>query len=291
MQVSLTALNAFAVAARHLSFKAAAEELHLTPTAVSHQIRALEKRLGHRLFDRRVRQVALTAEGEELAHTIVPAFKVIDGAVSKLMQQEGRDTVTLGAGPFFAARWLVPHLGDFWRDNPQIDLRLHHSPLAVHMQMERYDLAVAWGRGNWPGLQIHQLIGLTVSPVHAPGVDFLPTRGLTTDDILELPLLHHRDQAGWHRWLDLAGVEAPDLLPGAVFEDANLLLQAVVEGHGMALGYFPFLDEDVATGRLVRPWSLAPVADESYYLIYQQAVASRPAVADVRDWLIDATGS
>ena len=137
MSVSLTSLRAFETAARHMSFKAAANELNLSPTAISHQIRSLEKTMGHRLFNRQVRKVTLTAEGNKLAQTLIPAFKAINEAVQKLQGQTDRHTVTLGAGPIFSSRWLAPKLELLWRQNPDIDLRLHHSPLPVHRIVKR----------------------------------------------------------------------------------------------------------------------------------------------------------
>src|SRR5210317_1130545 len=118
MATSLTALRAFETAARHLSFKQAANELNLSATAISHQVRSLEQALGHALFYRQVRRVTLTIEGEELMRTLTPAFQSINAAVDKLQQRTGRHTVTLGAGPIFGARWLAPRLGQFWQQNP-----------------------------------------------------------------------------------------------------------------------------------------------------------------------------
>ncbi|MGI9290387.1 MAG: LysR family transcriptional regulator, partial [Gammaproteobacteria bacterium] len=167
MSISLVALRAFEAAARHMSFKAAAAELNLSATAISHQVRSLEKTMGHQLFNRQVRKVTLTAEGEELARTLTPAFQSINAAIQKLQSQTGRHTVTLGAGPIFSARWLAPRLGLFWRQNPDIDLRLHHSPLPVHQQMASYDMAVAWGTDNWQELQADPLLSVHVTPVYA----------------------------------------------------------------------------------------------------------------------------
>lgn len=286
----MTALHTFAAAARHLSFKRAAEALNLTPTAVSHQVRALEDRLGHRLFDRRVRQVSLTLEGEELARAVLPAFETIDHAVARLVTRPDRKTVTLGAGPIFASHWLAPRLGEFWRANPKIDLRLHHSPLPVHQQMERYDLAIAWGVGDWPGLEADPLMRVTVSPVVSPAWSDAMQSPIRPEDLPNLPLLHQADHAGWRQWLEAAGVAVDGDLSGTIFEDANVLLQAALEGQGIALGVLPLVADEISTGRLVRPWGLEVEPAQAYFLIHRPGVLERDSVARVRDWLVTTAG-
>lgn len=286
MTATFTALKAFETAARHLSFKAAAEELNLSPTAISHQVRALETALGHRLFHRQVRQVALTAEGEELVRTLTPAFQSIQDVVDKLQGRAGRHTVTLGTGPIFGARWLAPRLGKFWQQNPDIDLRLHHSPLPVHQQMARYDMAVAWGMGDWRGLAADPLLRVHVTPVYAPGAAFVRKTIKDADDLLALPLLHHRDHGGWRQWLEARQGQSPKELPGIIFEDANVLLQAALEGQGIALGFLPLISDEISSGRLVRPWEESVEPLEAYYLLYQQKSLTRDPVSRVRKWLL-----
>lgn len=283
---SLTALRAFEVAARRLSFKAAADELNLSATAISHQVRSLEKALGHQLFYRQVRKVSLTTEGEELARTLTPAFQSIHAAVHKLKGQTGRHTVTLGTGPIFGSRWLAPRLGLFWQQNPDIDLRLHHSPLPVHEQMARYDIAVAWGTDDWPGLQADPLLKVHVTPVHAPSATFIDGTMPDSNALLDMPLLHHRDHSGWRQWLTAMGEQLPAKLPGIIFEDANVQLQAALEGQGVALGFLPLIADEISTGRLIQPWPVTIEPRESYHLLYQDTVLDRNAVARVRDWLL-----
>jgi LysR family transcriptional regulator, glycine cleavage system transcriptional activator len=286
MPTSLTALRAFETAARHLSFKAAANELNLSATAISHQVRSLEKALGHQLFYRQVRQVALTAEGEELVRTLTPAFRSIHAAVDKLTGQDGRHTVTLGTGPIFGSRWLAPRLGLFWQQNPDIDLRLHHSPLPVHQQMARYDMAVAWGINDWLGLQADPLLSVHVTPVYAPNAEFAHAEISDPKALLALPLLHHRDHSGWRQWLATMGVQSPEKLPGIIFEDANVQLQAALEGQGIALGILPLIADEISTGRLIQPWEETVEPLESYYLLYQHNSLARSPVARVHDWLL-----
>ena len=286
MPISLVALRAFEAAARHVSFKAAAAELNLSATAISHQVRSLEKALGHPLFNRLVRRVTLTPEGEELARTLTPAFQSIHAAVRKLQSQKGRHTVTLGAGPIFGARWLAPRLGALWQQNPDIDLRLHHSPLPVHQQMASYDMAVAWGTGDWQELQADPLLTVRVTPVYARNADFTLRQTNDPKDLLDYPLLHHRDHSAWRLWLDTMGVRSTEEISGIVFEDANVHLQAALEGQGIALGFLPLIQDEISAGRLIQPWKESVKPAESYFLLYHPDAVMREPVARVRDWLL-----
>ncbi len=286
MSVSLVALRAFETAARHMSFKTAAAELNLSATAISHQVRSLEKTMGHPLFNRQVRKVTLTAEGEELARSLTPAFQSINATIRKLQSQTGRHTVTLGAGPIFAARWLAPRLGLFWKLNPDIDLRLHHSPLPVHQQMTSYDMAVAWGKNEWRELQADPLLSVRVTPIYAPNAEFARNEITDPTDLLKYPLLHHRDHNAWRMWLDTMGVRRSGKVSGIVFEDANVQLQAALEGQGIALGFLPLIEDEISAGRLIQPWKETVKPIESYFLLYHPHSIARRPVARVREWLL-----
>ncbi len=286
MSISLVALRGFEAAARHMSFKMAAAELNLSATAVSHQVRSLEKGLGRALFNRQVRKVTLTAEGEELFRTLTPAFQSIDTAVRKLQSHQGRYTVTLGTGPIFGSRWLAPKLGLFWRQNPDIDLRLHHSPLPVHQQMTSCDMAVAWGKDDWQNFVAEPLLSIDISPVYAPSAEFAKDGIHDPSDILKFPLLHYRDHSAWSLWLDAMEIRPPEILTGIVFEDANVQLQATLEGQGIALGFLPLIENEISAGRLIQPWKNSAKLIESYYLLYFPHSIARKPVASVRDWLL-----
>jgi LysR family glycine cleavage system transcriptional activator len=290
MAVSLVALRAFEAAARHSSFKEAADELNLSATAISHQVRSLERSLGHRLFNRMVRKVTLTPEGEELSSALIPAFRSINAAVGRLQNRSGRHIVTLGAAPLFGSRWLAPRLGLFWQENPDIDLRLHHSPLPVEQQMASYDLAIAWGTNEWSEYEADLLLGLRVTPVYAPSAGFHLQENSEPGSVLEYPLLHFNDDSAWRLWLKAMDVDIPSDLYGMVFEDANVELQATLEGQGVSMGFLPLVEDEIAVGRLLQPWpeSVAPAG--SYYLLYQQSAISRDPVARVRDWLLSVDG-
>jgi LysR family glycine cleavage system transcriptional activator len=280
------ALRAFEAAARHLSFKDAAAELGLTPTAISHQVKLLEGLSKQRLFIRRTRRVELTEAGQAFAGALTPAFDAIARAYGKLSEDRARQTVTLGAGPLFASRWLAPRLGDLWTKHPEIDLRLHHSPLPVDQQLGQFDLAIAWGRGNWSGVTVEPLLRVEVTPVLSPHGRAEGCRLGAPKDLLALPLLHHRNLEGWRQWLAAAGVVLDEPPPGIRFEDANVLLQAALAGQGAALGIVPFIEDELSAGRLIRPFDLAIDPGEAYYLITPEGALDRAAVGLVRDWLL-----
>lgn len=278
----MQSLRSFEAAARHLSFKRAAEELSVTPTAVSHQIKALEDQLGCRLFERKTRQVKLTLPGHDLYTALRKNFDEIDEITRRIRNQGSRDVVTLGLGPIIGTRWLAPRLGHFWEQHDGIDLRLHHSAFPMQQSIDHFDLAIAWGDGHWPGMQVHRFIRIRLTPVLAPTLD-QPGQPV---DLLDYPLLHERERGTWRQWFAAAGIDAPMDKLGGVIDDANLVLQTTLNAQGVALGILPFVEDDIASGRLTRPFELAIDPERAYYLIYRKSSLRKPAVGKVRDWLL-----
>jgi LysR family glycine cleavage system transcriptional activator len=276
-----SSLKAFEAAARYMSFKLAAEELHVTATAISHQIKSLEQQLDCRLFIRKPRQVQLTDEGKELFTTLKRAFDDVDEVASRVKSRRSREVVTLGLGPIIGTRWLAPRLGAFWNQHPDIDLRLHHTNFPMQQSSDQFDLAIAWGDGHWPGMEVIPFISIEVTPVVAPGI----LQPLQATDLLTRPLIHQRDRQGWQQWFQAAGIERIDDDIGTVIDDANLVLQTVLDGQGIALGILPFIEADLASGRLLRPFELAVDPGKAYYLIYRKSRLDKQAVNSVRRWL------
>ena len=277
-----SSLKSFESAARNMSFKLAAEELHVTPTAISHQVKSLEQQLDCRLFVRKTRQVQLTAEGQELFATLKKAFDEIDDTASRVKSRRARDVVTLGLGPIIGTRWLAPRLGDFWSRHRDIDLRLHHSAFPMRESIDHFDLAIAWGDGHWPGMQVTPFISIRVTPVLAPGTP-IPAQA---SELLDYALIHERDRQGWRQWFHSAGVEQTDDGIGTVIDDANLVLQTALDGQGVALGILPFVEEELQAGRLLRPFDLAIDPGQAYYLIHRKNSRDKASVNVVRDWLL-----
>lgn len=286
MQISLVAIRAFDAVARNSSFKRAADELGVTPTAVSHQIRQLEDQMGLRLFVRTTRKVALSEDGISLADEICPALGTIRGAIEARINGGSRECVSIGISSLFASRWLVPKLGKFWAEFPDIDLALHHSNLPAWQQAERYDLCVDWGLGNWKKLDSIRLFDVEVSPVLAP--DLLRTLGEVTEfaQILDLPILHYRTAAGWQNWFETHGVETGANLGGTFFEDANVELQAAIAGRGISLGILPLINEEIVSEKLVRPFDITLRPSEAYFLIEARPGKKSPYIPEIRNWLL-----
>lgn len=280
----LAALRAFEAAARHLSFRRAADELAVTPTAISHQIRLLEDTLGLALFARHVRRVALTEAGLRLYPTLRDGFDGFERTIAELSPQSRRKAVTLTATTLFTARRLLPALGAFRTRYPEFDLRLHAADEVVDLHSGLADIAVRYGAGPFEGLVAEPLLSERF------GVLCSPQLGLSQPtDLTRATLIHtewkRRDMApDWRRWKSLAGL--PDLATdeGPRFTEDGHNLQAAIAGIGATIGSLVLANPEIEAGLLVHPFG--PVIDgETYHVV---ATAENLACADVRavrDWL------
>lgn len=276
-----TALRAFDAAARHLSFRDAAAELGVTPTAISHQIRRLEKDAGVDLFVRSVRRVALTDAGANFAGELKPALRQIEEAFTALQKAEDRPTVVIGAGPIFLSRWLAPKLTEFAARHAQIDLRLHNSPSEIWRRADEFDIAIAWGDGKWRGVDAQKLFTPKSVPLAAPKL----AETLSGDaGFATAPLLHHRSRATWEAWLS-RHASPPPSGDGVVFEDANVMTYAALSGRGVMLGCPELLADDISAGRLIRLSGEAMTGNEAYHVL-GPARPDTPHVLTVRKWLL-----
>jgi len=234
------------------------------------------------LFERKTRQVQLTQQGQLLFSTLRKAFDDIDDSVHQVESFSQRDVVTLGLGPIIGTRWLAPRLGDFWAQHGDIDLRLHQTSFPMHQSLEHFDLAIAWGTGYWPDMEAEPFIDIEFTPVLSP--DFEQPQN--ESDLLELPLIHQKDRKAWRQWFTAVDMNQDISIEGTVIDDSNLVLQAALSGQGVALGVLPFVETDIAEGRLLRPFELSIVPEESYYLIYRKSSLKKAEVGAVRDWLV-----
>lgn len=280
-------IRVFASVSRHLSFQAAAEELGVTPTAISHQIRNLELRAGLRLFNRSSNGVSLTEKGLRFAEVVVPAIDEINLAYERLTSTNPREKITLGAGPIVASRWLAPRLPEFFARHPEVDLQIINSPTQIWQRTREFDLAIAWGEGNWPGLCSDKLLDVHLVPVLSPALadDLSPQ---SPQDLLHAPLLHHRNSSEWRDWFRQSGVEVGDL-EGTSVDDTNVAVQAALAGTGVFLGVREFLDNEISTGRLVCPFSNALKPSASYF-IAQSKSSENETVEKLKVWLLECTG-
>jgi LysR family transcriptional regulator, glycine cleavage system transcriptional activator len=282
----LTGLKAFEAAARHLSFTRAAEELYVTQTAISHQIKALEERLGVQLFRRMPRGLLLTEEAQRYLPAVRDAFDLIAAATDRLVVVSASGTLTVSVLPSFASKWLVPRLGRFRAACPDIDLRISTSSHLVDFSREDVDVGIRMGPGVYPGLRVDRLFGESLVPVCSPELlgGAQPLR--RPEDLRHHALLHEDDYAGWELWLELAGVEGAPVRRGPIFTDGAMVVQAAADGQGVALARRALAAGDLAAGRLVQPFDVSIPHDLAYYLVCPEASAERPKVRRFRDWLL-----
>jgi LysR family glycine cleavage system transcriptional activator len=291
-RLPLTALRAFVVAARHLSFSKAAAELHVTPAAISQQIRQLEEQLGRQLFRRDGRQMLLTDAGQACLPGLSEGFARLVEAMAVLQEAgEGR-VLTVSVAPSFAAKWLLPRIDAFTEAHPGIDVRLSASMALVDFAAEDVDCAIRYGAGRYPGLVVLKLLNESVLPVAAP--DLLAREGVPhgPGDLARFTLLHDvsadRDAScpDWGMWLKAAGVRGLDARRGPHFDQSSLVLEAAVLGRGVALAKARLAEGDLKAGRLVRLFDVARPIGFAYYLVCPPARLALPRVKAFRDWLL-----
>lgn len=303
----LNALRAFEAAARHLSFKNAALELSVTPTAVSHQIKLLEESLGLPLFDRLTRALALTPQGEAMLPKVREGLECFAAAVENAHERVTYGRLIAVLPPSFATRWLVPRLRRFALAQPSLNLQVIRSlntidgnQVAGVAALEPVDLrqedslvAIRFGSGAYPGYHVERMFGSDYIAVCSPKL-------LEADPPLRVPadmrhqvLLHddatanERSGPGWDDWFRLAGVTGVDSQAGPHFGDSGLVYVAALDGLGVALASRPLVANAIAQGRLVAPFDIAVGQNYAYYLVIMESIFKRPAVQAFRQWLLE----
>jgi LysR family glycine cleavage system transcriptional activator len=282
----LNALRAFEAAGRHLSFTRAAAELNVTQAAVSHQIKALEERLGISLFRRLNRALLLTDAGQAYLPAVRDTFDALARATERLMARDRVGALTASVLPSFAAKWLVPRLGRFREQHPGIDVRLSADHQMTDFARENVDCAIRYGQGDYPGLESTRLMTEDVFPVCSPLLLKGDNALRTPDDLRHHTLLHDDFRVDWRLWLLAAGVEDIDPTRGPTFTDSSMVIQAAVEGQGVALARSVLAASDLAAGRLVKPFDVSLPARWAYYLVCPRAMRDNPKIIAFRDWLL-----
>ncbi len=283
-RLPLTALRSFEAAARLLSFKAAAEELRVTPTSVSNQIRQLESDWGCPLFIRHTRRVVLTDAGRSLSRVLSRAFDDIRAEVDAHITTN-RKTVTLAIGPIFGSRWLIPRLSRFYRLHPTIELVLHNSPRITSAEQLISMVGVDWGTGEWSGLECKRLFDVYYLPTLSPAL--MKERGglRRPAELARFPIIHQWDREEWNAWSRLVGLSDLKSPQETTMRDSNLVLQAALDGHGVIMGTFPFLSNEVEAGRLVCPFDTVLHPARAYHLIHRPGARVLPEVQAVCNWI------
>ncbi len=282
----LNALKAFEAAARHESFTRAAEELCVTQGAVSHQVKALEMELGLKLFNRERQRLVITEAGRAYLAVLRDVFDRIAVGTERLIQRQSSGVLTVSTSPDFAAKWLVNRLGRFAEAHSDIDLRISATLHHVDFTREDVDLAVRHGDGNWPGLDVARLSSEQLFAVCSPKLLSGRNRLTKPSDVLKYPLLHLDDRKAWSTWLDAAGVANAELSQGPVLNRASMVIDAAVDGQGIALARTTLAAWDLINGRLVRPFSETLRLAKTYWIVCPKATALLPKITTFRDWLL-----
>ena len=288
----LNALRAFEAAARHLSISKGADELNVTPAAVSHQVKALEETLGMALFRRLNRALLLTDAGQTLLPGLRDGFDQLAQAVARIEAEQDHATLTVSTGPSLAAQWLVPRLDRFRLACPDIDLRIDATDRVVDFAREEADIAIRYGIGEYPGLRSERLFADEIVAVCSVELCQGPPPLREPRDLMNHTLLHvewdtaKASATNWHMWLLAAGVTDVDANRGPRFSLESMAVQAAVEGHGVALIGNVLVADDLAVGRLVRPFDLSLPGAFAYYVVAPESAMARPKVAAFFDWIL-----
>jgi len=282
----LNALRAFESAARSESFTRAAEELCVTQAAVSQQVKALEATLGIKLFNRERQRLVITSAGREYLAVIRDALDRIAVGTERVVQRQSSGKLTVSTSPDFAAKWLVYRLSRFAEAYPGIELRVFATMQHVDFVREEIDLAVRHGDGTWVGLDAARLCSERLFPVCSPKLVSGRNRLVKPSDIIRFPILHLEDSKEWSRWFDAAGVTDADVSHGPVFNRASMLIDAAVDGQGVALARTTLAAWDLINGRLVRPLAISLRVFNAYWIVCPKATTTLPKIATVRDWLL-----
>ena len=284
----LTALRAFEAAARHLSFAAAADELNVTPAALSFQIKSLEEHLGQPVFLRLNRAVQLTEAGRTLAPGLSDAMQAMNSAWRATRRLTDERTLNVTAGPAFTAKWLAPRFYDFAKSHPDIDLRFSATLRLLDFERDEVDLAVRFGEGTDEGFHSTPVEYEWVMPVMTPE---LAAEYPTVESLISAPLfIDHsmdflRHPAGWAEWFRCMGVEfSPD--HGAHFSQADHAVDAALAGAGVALGRRSIVIKDLYEGRLVAPFKTAIVTKGRFRIICRKGLEDQPRIKAFREWVL-----
>ncbi|MEH6434110.1 LysR substrate-binding domain-containing protein [Massilia sp. DD77] len=281
----LSALRAFEAAARRGSFKLAADELAVTPTAISHQIRSLEEYTGLALFDRQVRKVVLTEAGQALYPVLRDGFNAFEMVLQGLDKKKTRRVVTISATNAFMARWLAPRVARFRRLHPDIDLELHASDQAVDLGADHADLAVRYGRGPYPGMVSEALFTDSFAPLASPALGVAAPADLATLPLIDFKWSRqHPLNPTWKNWFAAAGLPWRAPKGGLRFSDEGHAIQAALAGQGIALLSLALLADEIAAGRLVRPFGPA-IPGHTYHLVRSAGHTPAPQVEAALAWL------
>ncbi len=279
---SLNGLRAFEAAARHGSFVAAGEELHVTQAAISRMVRLLEERLGFPLFDRLPNGLVLTQQGRALQPGLTSAFDAIAAITEQVAAIRTTPVLTVGVGPSFAVRWLIPRLAHFNHAHPEIEVRLATGG-AINPFKDDWTCGIRLGDGDWPGYEAEPLFSADLFPVCSAALaERLKQPSDLAKEVL-LQVVHSPED--WPLWFAAADVKLRTKMLGPTFDNYAMALQAALDGVGVAIGLRAYVQDDVAAGRLVAPFPLAVPKGRAWYLVYRPYRREDQNLATFRNWL------
>jgi LysR family glycine cleavage system transcriptional activator len=281
----MQALRAFEAAARMKSLSRAAESLHLTHGAISHQIKSLEADLGVRLVERAGRGIRLTDEGERFATRIRTVLSDLGDAVREASERSNPRQLRVSVLPSFAARWLLPRIGRFFAAHPEIDVDVSASNAIADFKRDDVDVGIRCGLGVWPGLHVEFVLDDVYFPVCSPHLagGRLPAR---PEDLARYTLLRAEDDL-WKPWFEAAGLHWPEPSRGPMFSDSSHSIQAAIDKQGIALARTSLLGNDLRNGVLVRLFDIEVPSARKYYLVYPARLADAPKLVAFRQWLFE----
>lgn len=289
--VHLNALRAFEAAGRLSSISRAAEELRVSHSTVSHHVKGLEQALGVQLFERRDRSVVLTPRGAALLPVLSESFEAIATALDAVKPVANAKALRVTVTPSFANRWLVPNMLSFRAEYSDIDVRLTSSLALTDLRREKIDIGIRSGQGDWPGVDAELLMPIRMTPLCSPAL--LAEHGPLENhqSLNKMTLLHAEVVEGgeteseWRAWLQAAGAGNVDCSGGLSLYDPGLVLQAAVDGLGIAMGYIELAERDIKSGRLVAPFEMQIDHPWSYYIVTPAGKTDSHSVSVFRKWL------
>jgi len=293
----LNALRAFDAAARHMSFKLAADDLSVTPAAISQQIRSLVDFLGVELFRRTNRSLVLTEAAQLSLAPLKEGFERMEEAVDILTESKTSNVLKVSVSPSFASKWLVPRLASYYERRPDAIVKISATMQITDFKAEDVDIAIRYGLGNYNGLYEEEILRETVFPVCSPSLFEGKSVATTPSDILSHTLIQDDSTAEddsvptWTMWMKAAGIEMLDGMPALHFNNHALAIEAAVAGRGVVLARSAIAEEDLRAGRLIKPFGEAVPINFAHYIVCPEDKLKNERVQDFIDWLRSETGN
>jgi LysR family glycine cleavage system transcriptional activator len=284
LNIPLNALRTFEAVASRLSFAQGAKALNVSPAAVSSQIRALEQRLNQPLFVRRGRHVTLTETGQKLLPGVQKGLAELRRAVQAVSQDRSEGVLNVSMMPTFLQKWLMPRLSEFYRTQPQIDLRINADNTPVNFEQSDFHAGIRFGGGKWPGLKAEKILDDWILPVCSPRLVRETGPIATVEELQQHDLLFVESEI-WDAWFRVLGETGRDSR-WPLLNDSLSILMAAEQGQGIALSRWSLVARDIAAGRLVRPIDTVVQTDWSYYFVAPAHYFDLPKVAAFRDWIV-----